>query len=181
MYCIYRWYDDAILESRLSRWRNLLWAAAFPTCAKQCSNLVLFGTGGVQVESIQVPSPAWEAAVSWAPLRSIIEKTSSKRVATLYQCEGTSDDGVTYSGVCRMTVLPWVFYGVLCLISQRGCTLSGWNRFLMSLNFDKPLEFNEGDIGLAGMSERHILSSWCIFDSTQFALHISFKGWNSCF
>jgi len=25
-----------------------------------------------------------------------------------------------------------------------------WNRFLMSLNFDKPLEFNEGDIGLAG-------------------------------
>ena len=40
------------------------------------------------------------------------------------------------------------------------CTLSGWNRFLMSLNFDKPLEFNEGDIGLAGMSaERHILSS----------------------
>jgi len=26
----------------------------------------------------------------------------------------------------------------------------GWNRFLGSLCFEQPLEFNEGDIGLAG-------------------------------
>ena len=26
----------------------------------------------------------------------------------------------------------------------------GWNRFLSSLGFEQPLEFNEGDIGLAG-------------------------------
>ena len=70
------------------------------------------------------------AAVSWAwlALRSIIEKTSSKRGATLYQCEGTSDDGVIYlvlsAVVCRRTYcFTRVFYGVLCLISQRGC----WN------------------------------------------------------
>ena len=69
------------------------------------------------------------AAVSWAclALRSIIEKTSSKRGATLYQREGTSDDGVIYlvlsAVVCRRTVIPWFSMAVLCLISQRGC----WN------------------------------------------------------
>mmetsp|Transcript_25592 Transcript_25592/g.35858 ORF Transcript_25592/g.35858 Transcript_25592/m.35858 type:complete len:138 (+) Transcript_25592:151-564(+) len=31
-----------------------------------------------------------------------------------------------------------------------GVRLSSWKRFLQSLRLDRPLEFNEGDVGLAG-------------------------------
>ena len=41
-----------------------------------------------------------------------------------------------------------------CFEYDRLCTMppvpEGWKRFLASLRFDERLEFNEGDIGLAG-------------------------------
>jgi hypothetical protein len=37
------------------------------------------------------------------------------------------------------------------------CPMGAWNKFVSSLNFDVPLEFNEGDVGMAGgiSSEEH--------------------------